>query len=105
QKLINAYTHKTRDDPTGKQVVEKYSRRTHVDDQSKLNAPVTSERRWEATFLQQLSILTERTFKQNIKISLSKVNISHTIVLTIYCILIWLQIPFSETSINDRIGS
>uniref|UniRef100_U9UNN2 ABC-2 type transporter domain-containing protein n=1 Tax=Rhizophagus irregularis (strain DAOM 181602 / DAOM 197198 / MUCL 43194) TaxID=747089 RepID=U9UNN2_RHIID len=108
QKLINAYTHKTRDDPTGKQIVEKYSRRTRADNQLNntiLNAPVTSERRWEATFLQQLSILTERTFKQNIKISLSKVNISHTIVLTIYCILIWLQIPFSETSINDRIGS
>ncbi|PKC06200.1 P-loop containing nucleoside triphosphate hydrolase protein [Rhizophagus irregularis] len=108
QKLINAYTHKTRDDPTGKQIFGKYSRRTRADNQLNntiLNAPVTSERRWEATFLQQLSILTERTFKQNIKISLSKVNISQTIALTIFCILIWLQIPFSETNINDRIGS
>ncbi|UZO17959.1 uncharacterized protein OCT59_009288 [Rhizophagus irregularis] len=108
QKLINAYTHKTRDDPTGKQIFEKYSRRTRADNQLNntiLNAPVTSERRWEATFLQQFSILTERTFKQNIKISLSKVNISQTIALTIFCILIWLQIPFSETNINDRIGS
>ncbi|PKY24465.1 P-loop containing nucleoside triphosphate hydrolase protein [Rhizophagus irregularis] len=108
QKLINAYTHKTRDDPTGKQIFGKYSRRTRADNQLNntiLNAPVTSERRWEATFLQQFSILTERTFKQNIKISLSKVNISQTIALTIFCILIWLQIPFSETNINDRIGS
>ncbi|CAB4397744.1 unnamed protein product [Rhizophagus irregularis] len=108
QKLINAYTNKTRDDPTGKQIVEKYSRRTRADNQLNntiLNAPVTSERRWEATFLQQFSILTERTFKQSRKIILSRVNISQTIALTIFCILIWLQIPFSETNINDRIGS
>ncbi|CAB4444822.1 unnamed protein product [Rhizophagus irregularis] len=108
QKLINAYTHKTRDDPTGKQIVEKYSRRTRTDNQLNntiLNAPVTSERRWEATFLQQFSILTERTFKQSRKIILSRVNISQTIALTIFCILIWLQIPFTETNINDRVGS
>ncbi|RGB41582.1 P-loop containing nucleoside triphosphate hydrolase protein [Rhizophagus diaphanus] len=81
QKLINAYTHKTRDDPTGKQVVKKYSRRTRADNQLSntiLNAPVTSERLWEATFLQQFSILTERTFKQNIKIVLSGIFFGST---------------------------
>ncbi|RGB42727.1 P-loop containing nucleoside triphosphate hydrolase protein [Rhizophagus diaphanus] len=108
QKLINAYTHKTRDDPTGKQVVEKYSRRTHADDQSSnaiLNAPVTSERRWEATFLQQLSILTERTFKQSRKIILSRISISLAITLTIASILIWFQIPFAEPNIDDRVSN
>ncbi|CAB4418467.1 unnamed protein product [Rhizophagus irregularis] len=105
QKLINAYTHKTRDDPTGKQVVEKYSRRTHVDDQSKLNAPVTSERHWEATFLQQLSILTERNFKQSKKTMLSRLSISIAITLTITCIMIWFQIPFAEPNIDDRVAS
>ncbi|POG62577.1 hypothetical protein GLOIN_2v1757928 [Rhizophagus irregularis DAOM 181602=DAOM 197198] len=105
QKLINAYTHKTRDDPTGKQVVEKYSRRTRADDQSKLNAPVTSERHWEATFLQQLSILTERTFKQSRKIILSKISISIAITLTISCIIIWFQIPFAEPNIDDRVSN
>ncbi|PKY50071.1 hypothetical protein RhiirA4_466343, partial [Rhizophagus irregularis] len=105
QKLINAYTHKTRDDPTGKQVVEKYSRRTHADDQSKLNAPVTSERHWEATFLQQLSILTERNFKQSKKTMLSRLSISIAITLTITCIMIWFQIPFAEPNIDDRVSS
>ncbi|PKY56441.1 hypothetical protein RhiirA4_507251, partial [Rhizophagus irregularis] len=97
-----------RDDPTGKQVVEKHSRRTRTDNQLSntiLDAPVTSERRWEATFLQQVSILTERTFKQSRKIMLSKVNIFQTIALTIICLLVWLQIPFSEVNINDRVGN
>ncbi|PKC56256.1 hypothetical protein RhiirA1_501347, partial [Rhizophagus irregularis] len=105
QKLINAYTHKTRDDPTGKQVVEKYSRRTHADDQSKLNAPVTSERHWEATFLQQLSILTERNFKQSRKIILSRLSISLAITMTISTIIIWFQIPFAEPNIDDRVSN
>ncbi|POG78577.1 P-loop containing nucleoside triphosphate hydrolase protein [Rhizophagus irregularis DAOM 181602=DAOM 197198] len=108
QNLINAYAHDVRDDPTGKQVVEKHSRRTRTDNQLSntiLDAPVTSERRWEATFLQQVSILTERTFKQSRKIMLSKVNIFQTIALTIVCLLVWLQIPFSEVNINDRVGN
>ncbi|CAB4444821.1 unnamed protein product [Rhizophagus irregularis] len=105
QKLINAYTHKTRDDPTGKQVVEKYSRRTHADDQSKLNAPVTSERHWEATFLQQLSILTERNFKHSRKIILSRLSISLAITMTISTIIIWFQIPFAEPNIDDRVSN
>ncbi|PKC04410.1 hypothetical protein RhiirA5_422285 [Rhizophagus irregularis] len=108
QKLINAYTHKTRDDPTGKQIVEKYSRRTRADNQLNntiLNAPVTSERRWEATFLQQLSILTERNFKQSKKTMLSRISISIAITLTISCIIIWFQIPFAEPNIDDRISN
>ncbi|CAI2175213.1 15776_t:CDS:10 [Funneliformis geosporum] len=68
KKLINAYAVQVRDEPTGKQIVEKYSHRTNNDDKSKddniINAPVKSEHRWEATFMQQLSILTERNFKQ-----------------------------------------
>jgi hypothetical protein len=108
QKLINAYTHKTRDDPTGKQIVEKYSRRTRTDNQLNntiLNAPVTSERRWEATFLQQLSILTERNFKHSRKIILSRLSISLAITMTISTIIIWFQIPFAEPNIDDRISN
>ncbi|GBB84166.1 hypothetical protein RclHR1_01080022 [Rhizophagus clarus] len=108
QKLINAYAHKVRDDPTGKQIVEKYSLRSRTDNQlsnTVLNAPVTSERRWEATFLQQVSVLTERTFKQSRKVILSRVNLYQTIALAIICLVIWLQIPFAESNISDRIGS
>ncbi|GBB97689.1 hypothetical protein RclHR1_03040006 [Rhizophagus clarus] len=108
QKLINTYAHKVRDDPTGKQVVEKYSRRSRTDNQLEntvLNAPVTSERRWEATFLQQVSILTERTFKQSKKVILSGVNLGQTIALAIICLIIWLRIPFAENNIHDRVGS
>ncbi|CAG8478068.1 4022_t:CDS:10 [Funneliformis mosseae] len=68
KKLINAYANQVKDDPTGKQIVEKYSHRANnvykSTDDNIINAPVKSEHRWEATFLQQLSILTERTFKQ-----------------------------------------
>ncbi|EXX75679.1 uncharacterized protein OCT59_006902 [Rhizophagus irregularis] len=108
QKLINAYAHNIRDDPTGKQVVEKHSRRTRTDNQLSdtiLNAPVTSERRWEATFLQQVSILTERTFKQSRKIILSRVNIFQTVAVTVVCIIVWLKIPFAEPNVFDRVGN
>ncbi|RGB41806.1 P-loop containing nucleoside triphosphate hydrolase protein [Rhizophagus diaphanus] len=108
QKLINRYAHSIRDDPTGKQAIEKYSRRSRTDNQLSntiLNAPVTSTRRWEATFLQQVSILTERTFKQSRSIILSRVDIFQTIALAIICLIVWLQIPFAETNIVDRVGS
>jgi hypothetical protein len=107
QNLINAYAHKVRDDPTGKQIVEKYSRRSRTDNQLSntiLNAPVTSERRWEATFFQQVSVLTERAFKQSRKVILSRVDVFQTIALSIVCIVVWLQIPFAENNIFDRIA-
>ncbi|CAB4408641.1 unnamed protein product [Rhizophagus irregularis] len=108
QKLINGYAHSIRDDPTGKQAIEKYSRRSQTDNQLSntiLNAPVTSTRRWEATFLQQVSILTQRTFKQSRSVILSRVDIFQTIALAIICLVVWLQIPFAETNIADRVGS
>ncbi|PKK74390.1 P-loop containing nucleoside triphosphate hydrolase protein [Rhizophagus irregularis] len=108
QKLINAYAHSIRDDPTGKQAIEKYSRRSRTDNQLSntiLNAPVTSTRRWEATFIQQVSILTQRTFKQSRSVILSRVDIFQTIALAIICLIVWLQIPFAETNIADRVGS
>ncbi|CAB4484216.1 uncharacterized protein OCT59_030103 [Rhizophagus irregularis] len=108
QKLINGYAHSIRDDPTGKQAIEKYSRRSRTDNQLSntiLNAPVTSTRRWEATFLQQVSILTQRTFKQSRSVILSRVDIFQTIALAIICLIVWLQIPFAETNIADRVGS
>ncbi|CAB4382505.1 unnamed protein product [Rhizophagus irregularis] len=108
QKLINGYAHSIRDDPTGKQAIEKYSRRSRTDNQLSntiLNAPVTSTRRWEATFIQQVSILTQRTFKQSRSVILSRVDIFQTIALAIICLIVWLQIPFAETNIADRVGS
>ncbi|GBC06325.1 hypothetical protein RclHR1_06770008 [Rhizophagus clarus] len=108
QKLINAYAHKVRDDPTGKQVIEKHSRRSHTDNQLDniiLNAPVTTGRRWEATFLQQISVLTERTFKQSRKVILSRINVYYIIALTVISLIVWFRIPFAESNINDRIGN
>ncbi|PKK34591.1 hypothetical protein RhiirC2_859417, partial [Rhizophagus irregularis] len=87
---------------------EKHSRRTRTDNQLSdtiLNAPVTSERRWEATFSQQVSILTERTFKQSRKIILSRVNIFQTVAVTVVCIIVWLKIPFAEPNVFDRVGN
>ena len=69
KKLINVYAHKVREDPTGKKEIEKYSYRSHNNNESKnddiINAPVKSEHRWEAIFSQQVLILTERAFKQS----------------------------------------
>ena len=108
KKLINAYAHRVLDDPTGKQIIERYSLRTRNDNKlgdNILHAPVTSKRRWEATFFQQVSILTERTFKQSKKIILSKIDFFQTIALAIVGILVWLQMPFAEKNISDRVGS
>ena len=109
QRLIDAYTDHIREDPTGKQVIEKYSRRAHNEDKSKNNgviiAPVKSDHRWEATFSQQVSILTERGFKQSMKVILSKVDLAQTLALSFVCCLIWYQMPFEEVNVNDRIGS
>ena len=109
QKLINAYAYQVREDPTGKQVVEKYSHRARNYDKSEGDditiAPVKSEHRWEATFSQQVSILTERAFKQSRKVILSEINIIQALVLTFVCCLIWYRIPYAEANLQDRIGN
>jgi hypothetical protein len=108
QKLINAYAHQVREDPSGKQIVERYSHRSRnyksKDDDITI-APVKSEHRWEATFPQQVSILTERTFKQSKNVILSKVDLTQTLALSLVCSIVWFQIPFAEANIFDRVGS
>jgi hypothetical protein len=102
------YAHKVREDPTGKKVIEKYSHRSHNNNKSKydyiINAPVTSEIRWEATFSQQVSILTERTFKQSKKVILSKIDLIQALALALVCSLIWYRIPYIEANVPDRVG-
>lgn len=109
QKLIDAYARQVREDPTGKQMVEKYSRREHSDNKSKFgniaNLSAENEHRWEATFLQQVSILAERTFKQSSRVILDKINLAQTLALTFACCLVWFRMPFTEASIFDRISS
>ena len=108
RKLIDAYARKVREDPTGKKEIEKYSYRSHNNNESKnddiINAPVKSEHRWEATFSQQISILTERTFKQSVKVIISKVDFVQTLALSLVCCLIWFRMPYEEVNINDRLG-
>jgi hypothetical protein len=109
KKLVNAYAHQVREDPTGKKVIEKYSHRPHNNNKSKdddiISAPVKSDHRWEATFSQQLSVLTERAFKQSLKVILSNINLVQAIALSLICCLIWYQMPFSESSLQDRVGN
>jgi len=109
KKLIHSYAHHIREDPTGKQIVKKYSRRSGNTNKSKdddiINVPVKSKHRWEATFLQQLSILTERTFKQRRRVILSKIDVVQTLSLALVCCLVWYQIPYKEEHISDRVGS
>ncbi len=109
KKLIHSYAHHVREDPTGKQVVGIYSHRSgntnKLEDDDIINAPVKSKHRWEATYLQQLSILTERTFKQRRGIILSNIDVAHTLGMALLCCLVWYQIPFKEEHISDRFGS
>jgi hypothetical protein len=106
QKLIDAYARQVREDPTGKQIIEKYSGRTSSDNKSKdgdiTNLSAKSEHRWEATFLQQISILTERTFKQSSRVILNKINLAQTLALTFVCCVVWFRMPYLEISIYDR---
>ena len=105
KKLINAYAHRLREDPDGKKVIEKYSHRSNNSNEDDiLNAPVKSEHRWEATFSQQVSILTERAFKQSSKVILSKINLVQGLALTFVCCLIWFRIPYAEANVSDRVG-
>lgn len=105
QKLISSYAHQVHDDPTGKHVVEKYSRRNHDDNNDMKRAPVHCDYGWEATYLQQLSILTERTFKQSRREILSTIEIGQTFAMAAICCLVWLRVPFIEKSIFDRVSN
>jgi hypothetical protein len=105
KKLISSYAHQVHDDPTGKHVIEKYSRRKHDDNNDMKRAPVHCDYRWEATFSQQLSILTERTFKQSRNDILSTVEIGQTLAMAAICCIVWFRVPFTEKSIFDRVSN
>ncbi|CAB5321699.1 unnamed protein product [Rhizophagus irregularis] len=105
QKLIHSYANQVRDDPTGKKEIEKYSRRKHDNNNDIKQAPVLCDYGWEATFFQQVSILTERTFKQSLKDILSTTELIHTFAMVVICCLIWYRVPFTEENIHDRTGS
>ncbi|KAG9293450.1 hypothetical protein G9A89_009174 [Geosiphon pyriformis] len=94
RKLINSYSRIAIDDPSGKQIVMKHSERPQIHEKQipeiipnsplSLNSmlsssdtvaieddtigqPIIVKHRWEATFWQQLLVLTERGFKQRRK--------------------------------------
>ena len=108
KKLIDTYTNKICEDPTGKKIIEKYSHRSLSNNKSKYDdiiiAPVTSAHRWEATFSQQVLILIERTFKQSRQVILSKIDLIQSLSLALVCSLVWYRMPFEEVNVPDRVG-
>ncbi|CAG8547514.1 37059_t:CDS:10 [Gigaspora margarita] len=102
QKLITAYKQNMQSDSSGKLVVEKcYKSSTNPDDSIILES---SKYKWEATFFQQLMILTERSFKQRSKVILSKLNFTQVLCIAILTSLIWFQLPYTEANLMDRCG-
>ncbi|CAG8479463.1 7736_t:CDS:10 [Diversispora eburnea] len=114
QKLIQAYMRHLESDITGEKVVHKYSNRirdipsiilTDETDDIIQSGPLKIKHKWEATFLQQFIILTERSFKQRSKVILSKLDLIQTFSLAFFCCLVWFQLPYDEKDIVDRYGS
>ncbi|RHZ44130.1 hypothetical protein Glove_757g5 [Diversispora epigaea] len=114
QKLIQAYMRQLESDITGEKTVHKDS--NPIRDISSIipsdenddiihSGPLKVKHRWEATFLQQLVILTERSFKQRSKVILSKLDLMQTFSLAFFCCLVWFQLPYNENAISDRYGS
>ncbi|CAG8696953.1 21385_t:CDS:10, partial [Cetraspora pellucida] len=100
QKLITAHTQRLQSDPSGKLVVEEYVQRPKTPDDSIVIESLKCK--WEATFLQQLMILTERSFKQRSKDVLSRLNLIQIFGITVISSLIWFRIPYTEDSLSDR---
>ncbi|CAG8445992.1 21921_t:CDS:10 [Dentiscutata erythropus] len=102
QKLITAHAKSIQSDSSGKLVVEKcFKKPTNFDDSRIIGS---SKHKWEATFLQQLMILTERSFKQRSKVVLSKLNFTQIIGLAAITCLIWFRMSYTEASLSDRYG-
>ncbi|CAG8531383.1 9046_t:CDS:2 [Paraglomus occultum] len=104
ERLIDAYASRVSDDPTGKQIVHRHSRLVENQDKAQIFKPIKVEHRWEATFKQQVLILTHRAFKQRRPVMLSRLHGIETIILTTISCLIWFRLSMDETSINDRRG-
>ncbi|CAG8666069.1 1791_t:CDS:2, partial [Paraglomus brasilianum] len=104
ERLIDAYASQVADDPTGKKIVHRHSRLVENQDKAQIFKPIKVEHRWEATFRQQVSILTQRAFKQRRPVMLSRLHATETIILTTISCLIWFRLSMDETSINDRRG-
>ena len=104
ERLIDSYASRVADDPTGKQTVHRHSRLAENQDRARIFKPIKVEHRWEATFRQQISILTHRAFKQRRPIMLSRLHGTETLILTAISCLIWFRLSMDETSINDRRG-
>ncbi|RIB11361.1 P-loop containing nucleoside triphosphate hydrolase protein, partial [Gigaspora rosea] len=102
QKLISAYAKSIQSDSSGKLVVEKCFIRPTIPDDSIIIG--SSKHKWEATFLQQLMILTERSFKQRSKAVLSKLNFIQILGIAFINCLIWFRMPYTEASLSDRYG-
>ncbi|CAG8642198.1 4005_t:CDS:10, partial [Acaulospora morrowiae] len=112
QKLIQAYARHVKPDPTGEQLVKKHSNLSRdvsslpaLDDSIISSSPLKMKHLWEATFLQQVIILTERSFRQRSKVILSKLDLLQTLSLVLFGCIIWFQLPYKESSIQDRYGS
>ncbi|CAG8547496.1 37058_t:CDS:2 [Gigaspora margarita] len=102
QKLISTYAKSIQSDSSGKLVVEKCFKRPTIPDDSRIIG--SSKHKWEATFIQQLTILTERSFKQRSKAVLSKLNFIQILGIALINCLIWFRMPYTEASLTDRYG-
>ncbi|CAG8547536.1 37060_t:CDS:2, partial [Gigaspora margarita] len=102
QKLITAYIQKMQPDSSGKLVIKKSFKRPKISDDSRIIG--SSKHKWEATFLQQLIILTERSFKQRSKVILSRLNFIQILCIAILTSLIWFRLPYTEDNLTNRCG-
>ncbi|CAG8799487.1 18773_t:CDS:2, partial [Gigaspora rosea] len=102
QKLITAYIQKMQPDSSGKLIIKKCFKRPKIPDDSRIIG--SSKHKREATFLQQLMILTERSFKQRSKVILSRLNFIQILCMAILTSLIWFQLPYTEDNLTNRCG-
>ncbi|RIB11356.1 ABC-2 type transporter [Gigaspora rosea] len=89
-------------DSSGKLIIKKCFKRPKIPDDSRIIG--SSKHKREATFLQQLMILTERSFKQRSKVILSRLNFIQILCMAILTSLIWFQLPYTEDNLTNRCG-
>jgi energy-coupling factor transporter ATP-binding protein EcfA2 len=63
-----------------------------------------TEKKWINPWYMQFLVLCHRTFKQSRSTLLSPLNILQTILLSIVCCVVWFQIPYLESTVQDRYG-
>ena len=63
-----------------------------------------TEAKWPSNFWTQFTALMVRNFKRSRETYLSKLEIIQSLVLAVYCGIVWFQLPRTEQTVNDRMG-